>query len=229
MHQHLGPAPRVAVNGSANRRALFGRAARLVGSGAVAVAISSPLISGASSRTASLEIAPTDLLILERLIALEGEVGAFFGGALSHFRDVGGAASDQTPASQSTLTRIWFHDRGHLDLLRKRLDAVGGRAGTLPIAETPPPPESFAAFLWTATEMKNASVTAYVDAVAALEHVALRRVMAGILAVEARHAAYLSARIGEPAFSSETEGLSSASTLLTDESRFAPSDGSLIP
>jgi hypothetical protein len=209
---------------TATRRSLFAQAAKLTGAGALAVATTLPAIAGGSSLAVASEIARNDIEILERLVAWELEMGAIFGTALAKFTSDDASAGDRLLPTQPTLTRIWFHDRAHLALLEERLAAAGGTAQQQVSPDKPGQLENFAAFLWTAAELKNASVAAYVESVASLETPALRKLVAGILAVEARHAAYLNTRNDEPAFTTETEGLRSPAAMLMDDGRFAPAD-----
>ena len=147
----------------------------------------------------------SDRQIVAQLIALELETSALMGAGLSRFAQDEATSGDRLLTSQPTLATIWHHDRAHLALLKSSARALGANESTTATAETQPQPGNFAAFLWTTAELKGVSVAAYVEAVSAVRNARLRAELARILAVEARHAAYLNARIGEPSFNSALE------------------------
>jgi hypothetical protein len=162
MEQQFGVSHPAGDTPAASRRSLFAQAAKLTGAGALALSASLPVVAGGSSLTATIEVARGDIEILERLIAWELKMGAMFGTALARFTSDEASAGDRLLPTQPTLTRIWHHDRGHLALLKERLDVAGGSIQQTASPDQPDQLENFAAFLWTAAELKNASVATYV-------------------------------------------------------------------
>ena len=145
----------------------------------------------------------SDGQMVARLIALELEASAYLAAGLSRFASDEGTSGDRIEPSQPTLVTIWQHDRGHLALLKSSALALG--ESELENPGTAIEIGNFAAFLWTLAKLKAASVSAYVAAVPEATDSRLRSQLARILAVEARHAAYLNARIGEPPFTGALE------------------------
>lgn len=193
------------------RRQTMSAAARVAASAGLALAGSTLPASG----HAAAEAAARDLAILQDLLAVERASYALLRDGLTQFTRDTASSGDRNLATQPTLVRIAQHDGRHLSLLTAALaergaaDAVGPHPGFAF--------KDFATFLQRAAALKQQHVATYVLAATQLEEVELRALVARILAVEARHAAYLLARVGEAPFSSEQEDLQVvANPLLTD-------------
>jgi hypothetical protein len=185
---------------SVSRRALLGWLGAFTGA---IVAADAAVAAVARQDSASVHIADSDRQIVDRLVTLELETATFLGAGLARFVQDDTTSGDRLLPSQPTLVTIWHHDLSHLALLESIARTVG--VSTLGPIPAEPEPATFAALLWTAAKQKNATVAAYVEAVGAAQASGLRTLLARILAVEARHAAYLDARIGEPPFSGALE------------------------
>lgn len=101
------------------------------------------------------------------------------------------------------LSAIGDHENAHVETLTQVISDLGGEpveAGTYSFGIT-----DAASFLATAAAIENVGVAAYDGAGAALESADLLTAAGGIVAVEARHAAYLNLLIGESPFPSAVE------------------------
>ena len=107
------------------------------------------------------------------------------------------------PVKYPTLQRIRDHERFHVKLIASRLAELG--------AQPAEPPEyrfaytDFGGFLAAAIRLEDAVVQAYAAALPALSDPELRATFAGLLTVEAQHAAHLHLRAGNGPFSFAAE------------------------
>jgi hypothetical protein len=102
-----------------------------------------------------------------------------------------------------TLQRIRDHERFHAKLIASRIAELGSQPADPPIFEFAY--EDFHGFLTAAARLEDAVVQAYATALPALGDPGLRGVLAGLLTVEAQHAAHLHLRAGHGLFSFATE------------------------
>ena len=101
------------------------------------------------------------------------------------------------------LVAVGDHENAHVEMLTQAIADLGGEpveAGTHAFGLT-----DAASFLATAAAIENVGVAAYDGAGASLESADLLTSVGGIVAVEARHAAYLNLLIGESPFPSAVE------------------------
>lgn len=181
---------------------------RAIGAVAKATAATGLVLTGANARVDNVSAAratAADLEVVRQLIVVEQTALGLFRDGLSQFTSDETTSGDRNLPTQPTLTRIAYHEGSHLSLLT----AAAAELGTDVTLGAHPDFTftDFAMFLRRAAELKQRHVAAYVAAVTALENVKLRSLVARILAVEARHAAYLNDRIGEEPFWVEREDL----------------------
>ncbi len=101
------------------------------------------------------------------------------------------------------LTIIGEHETAHVDTLTAVISDLGGEP--VEAAEYDFGVTDTESFLATASAVENLGVQAYDGAAASIESVDLLLAAGGIVAVEARHAAYLNLVIGESPFPAATE------------------------
>ena len=160
-----------------------------------------------------------DFEVVTQLLAAEKTAYALLRDGLTQFTSDKSTSGDRNLSTQPTLARLAQHDGRHLSLLSEAAADLG--TGALPGS---PPGFTFAdfsAFLRQAAELKQQLVASYVLAVTRIDDVTLRSLVARILAVEARHAAYLNARIGEAPFWAEQEDLQGVSNPLIGDAAIA--------
>jgi len=160
-----------------------------------------------------------DFEVVTQLLAAEKTAYALLRDGLTQFTSDKSTSGDRNMSTQPTLARIAQHDGRHLSLLAEAAvnlgtDALPGSPPGFAFAD-------FAAFLRQAAELKQQMVASYVLAVTRIDDVTLRSLVARILAVEARHAAYLNARIGEAPFWAEQEDLQGISNPLMEDAGIA--------
>ena len=197
-----------AAQRATSRRSFLAGSARLAGAGALALGAGG-LAAGRGAWVARASVGlGDDLDVLRYLQRVEQLAYALYDDALRRF-SVDEHNEDRPIPRYPTLQRIRDQEQSHLVVLTQAITARGG---------TPEPtaPASdfgyadFAGFLTLAAETENGIVAAYVGATAVITEPALRELVAGVLAVEARHAAYLNQRIGASPFPAATEQASPA-------------------
>ncbi len=214
-HQLLGDADITRLR-PASRRALLAGSARLAGAGALAVGFAG--LGPGRTMAQGAEFAG-DLDHLRRLHGVEQAAHALYRGALIRFTSDDSTSGDRLLPTYPTLARIRDQEQGHLSLLAQEIVARGGEPATPPTAFDFGY-DDFAGFLQVAAEIEAASVAAYVGAVAAIAEPALRETVAGVLAVEARHAAYVNGRVGDSPFPSAVDRPRSPSEVLAATGHF---------
>ena len=204
--------------GVGSRRAFLAGSAKLAGTGALAVVLGG-LTSGQPAAATDAEFAD-DVDVLRYLQGLEQTAHALYRGALIRFSSDESSSGDRLLPKYPTLARIRDQERDHLALLTAEITARGSE----PVAKAPAYDfgyDDFAGFLRVAAELEAAIVAAYAGAVAAIAEPALRETVAGVLAVEARHAAYVNDRIGASPFPAATDAARSRPEVLAVTGRFA--------
>ena len=208
-----------AWRGAGSRRAFLTGSSALA-CGALAAALGGPTPSRPAAAAAGAQFAD-DVNVLRNLRGLEEAAHALYRGALIRFSSDESTSGDRLLPKYPTLARIRDQERAHLALLTAEIAARGGGpAATAPAFDFGY--ADFAGFLRVAAELEAAAVAAYVRAVAAIGEPALRATAAGVLAVEARHAAYVNWRIGASPFPAATDAALPRSEMLAVTGRFAP-------
>ena len=203
--------------GAGSRRAFLAGSTKLAGAGALTVAVGG--LAPVRPAAAGAEFAD-DVDVLRYLSGLEQTAYALYRGAMIRFSSDESSSGDRLLPKYPTLARIRDQERGHLALLTAGIAARGGEpAATAPAYDFGY--EDFAGFLRVAAELEAAVVAAYVGAVAAIAEPALRATVAGVLAVEARHAAYVNGRLGASPFPAATDAARSRAEVLAVTGRFA--------
>ena len=147
------------------------------------------------------DVSPSSLLgaaadrdALEPLIAVERLQTALYRAALARFDAAVFGATGWPDGLHADLGTIADQEEDHLAALNDALR--GGEPAPEPAVDAMDP----GALLETAAEVENLAVAAYAGAAATVANRRLRRTLLGIHSVEARHAAYLAAVLGRPAF-----------------------------
>jgi hypothetical protein len=203
--------------GPGSRRAFLVGSARIAAAGGLAVALKAASAGGGSAAQAAAGFAD-DLDVLHYLRSLEQAAHALYRDALIRFASDESTSGDRLLPKYPTLAKIRDQELGHLTLLTDEITSRGGQS--MAAARYDFAYQDFAGFLRSAAELENAIVAAYADAVAAIEEPELRRSVAGVLAVEARHSAYMNERIGEPPFPAAMEAARSVAEVRTVADRF---------
>jgi rubrerythrin len=181
-----------------SRRGLLTGTTKIAAGGAVALALG-----GGSLRARSAfaqaderdEAFETDIDVLNYALTLEHLEYAFYRDGIDQFTF--GNDPFGTPIA-TNLAAIRDHEGAHVDTLTQVITDLGGE----PVAEAE---YNFgytdaASFLATAAALENTGVSAYDGAGASIENPDLLTAAGTIVAVEARHAAYLNLVIGEMPF-----------------------------
>ncbi len=173
----------------ASRRGVLGGTAKVIGGGAIALAAAaSPLTAGMQRVLAQAEFAD-DVDVLNFALTLEHLEAAFYRDGLEQFTDEDfGQSPFNEPISQF-LADIRDHEIAHVDTLTAVITDLGGD----PVAEAE---YDFGytdtlSFLAVAQALENTGVSAYDGAAQFLTDPGLLTAAGTIVAVEARHAAYL--------------------------------------
>ena len=206
-----------ATSRATTRRGLLSAAAKTAGAGALAlVAAGLPTVGNPSLTGASAEFAD-DRDVLRYVLGLEHLEYALYRDALWRF-SVDEANEDRPIPRYPTLQRIRDQERHHVGLLTAALAERGGEVPA--VAEYDFGYDDFAGFLAVAAEAQTAVVAAYAGALPATAEPALVALLAGLLGVEARHAAYLNGRIGESPFPAVSDAASTRAETLAFAERY---------
>lgn len=178
----------------ASRRRFLAGSARLLGGGAVALStMTLPRLPGVALAQVQVTFAD-DVDVLNYALALEHLEYAFYRDGLEQFTD---EDFGQGPFNQPVSTRlidIRDHERAHVERLTEVITDLGGE----PVEEVA---YNFGytdawSFLSVAQALENTGVSAYDGAGQFLEDAELLTTAGTIVAVEARHAAYLNLLLG---------------------------------
>lgn len=180
-----------------SRRGLLTGSSKIVAGGALALALGNSVgvrsaFAQADERDEAFE---SDIDVLNYALTLEHLEYSFYRDGIGQFtfgNDPFGGSID------TNLAAIRDHEGAHVDTLTQVITDLGGE----PVAEAT---YDFGytdagSFLATAAALENTGVSAYDGAGASLETPALLTAAGTIVAVEARHAAYLNLVIGEVPF-----------------------------
>lgn len=176
----------------ASRRALLGGGVKLAVGGGMAMAMMGTLRSGSTGALAqdatpmAEEFFADDIEVLNYALTLEHLELAFYRDGVGQF-DLGTDAFGNDVAT--LFTSIRDHEQAHVDTLTQVITELGGE----PVAEAT---YDFgytdaATFIATAQALENTGVRAYDGAGASISDPGLLTAAGSIVAVEARHAAYL--------------------------------------
>lgn len=208
---HRSPRP----EGSAESRRWFLRG--LVGASGLALAASPPTL-GQAAQFGLTHPTTDDVLSLRLLLDLEHLAYALYREA-AHRHDEDAGNDVATSLNRLVLHRLSEHECNHVGLLTALIVERDG-----PVASVPAYDFAYAderEFVQVAAEIENALVGTYVEILPAINEPFLCRVLTSLLAVEARHAAYVSGLSGELSFPQAREGAASrtASLLVIDRYR----------
>jgi Ferritin-like domain len=173
----------------ASRRGFLTGSAQLLGGGALAFAAASvPLLPGLGIARAQMTF-QNDADVLNYALTLEHLEYAFYRDGLEQFTDADFGESPFNRPISEFLIDIRDHEQAHVDTLTQVITDLGGE----PVAEAE---YNFgytdaASFLTVAQALENTGVSAYDGAGQFLENPDLLTAAGTIVAVEARHAAYL--------------------------------------
>ena len=173
----------------ASRRGFLSGTAKLAGGGAFALATAAmPLLPGLGVARAQMAF-ESDVDVLNYALTLEHLEYAFYRDGLEQFTDADFGESPFNRPISEFLVDIRDHERAHVETLTQVITDLGGE----PVMEAE---YNFgytdaASFLATAQALENTGVSAYDGAAQFLENPDLLTAAGTIVAVEARHAAYL--------------------------------------
>ena len=164
-----------------SRRTMLGNGSKLAVGGAFAMAA---LASPAFARLAAAQDFTDDIDVLNYALTLEHLEYAFYRDGVAGF-----TAENFWDDVYDNLTDIRDHEGAHVDALVATIESLGGT----PVEEATYDfgYQNAAGFLAVAAALENTGVSAYDGAAAAIENVDLLNAAGTIVAVEARHAAYL--------------------------------------
>ncbi len=206
----------------ASRRHFLGGSAKLVGGGALAVAVAGVPV-GKRLRGALAQTFADDLDVLNYALTLEHLEFAFYRDALEAF-----AEEDFDEGVYAELEAIRDHEEAHVQALTETIASLGGS----PVTEQEYDfgYDDVDGFLEVAMVLENTGVAAYAGAAPAIEDEAVLAAALGIHSVEARHAAYLNTRNGETAFPEAFDEALSRDEVLGAAASFVVSeDGAATP
>ena len=171
----------------ASRRGLLGTTTRGIGALALA-ATAFPVTGGIRAVLAQTEFAD-DVDVLNFALTLEHLEATFYREGLEQFDDAAFGESPFGRPISEFLAEIRDHEVAHVDALTSTIEALGGE----PVAEAEYDfgVTDAATFLATAQALENTGVSAYDGAAQFLTDPELLTTAGTIVAVEARHAAYL--------------------------------------
>ncbi len=178
-----------------SRRTLLGTGSKLAIGGAVAAAVAS---SPALARLVAAQEFTDDIDVLNYALTLEHLEYAFYRDGLDSF-----TADDFDEGVYDNLILVRDHEGAHVDVLVSTITDLGGEP--VEEAEYDFGYEDAAGFLTVAAALENTGVSAYDGAGAAIENPDLVTAAGTIVAVEARHAAYLNLVTGEDPFPASFE------------------------
>jgi hypothetical protein len=206
------------TNRPTSRRNLLAGSAKLAAAGALSLGLGG--LTAARGSAAAGDDFVDDLDVLRFLTRVEQMAYALYDGALRRF-NLDEHNEDRLIPRDPTILPLRDQEQSHLAALTAATDRLvgprptptplfdyqDGAAGPVP-RHTPlvaAPRYDFgyadhAGFLRVAAEVEDALVAAYAAALVALRDPGLRELAAGVLAVEARHAAHLGARLGADPF-----------------------------
>jgi rubrerythrin len=195
-----------------SRRGLFTGGTKIAAGGTLALALGggSLRVRSASAQADERDEAfETDIDVLNYALTLEHLEYAFYRDGIDQFTF--GNDPFGTPIA-TNLAAIRDHEGAHVDTLTQVITDLGGE----PVAEAE---YDFgytdaASFLATAAALENTGVSAYDGAGASLENPDLLTAAGTIVAVEARHAAYLNLVLGELPFSAPFEAAKTPAEIL---------------
>jgi len=186
-----------------SRRFVLSGSVKLVGGSALALAASGvPLLPGIGLAMAQSTFA-SDVDVLNYALTLEHLEYAFYRDGLEQFTDEDFGDSPFNRPISAFLIDIRDHELAHVDTLTQVITDLGGE----PVEEAA---YNFgytdaASFLTVAQALENTGVSAYDGAGQFLENTELLTAAGTIVAVEARHAAYLNLLNGTIPFPAPTE------------------------
>ena len=187
----------------ASRRGFLFGTAKLAGGGALAVAAAGvPLLPGLGVARAQSEFA-NDADVLNYALTLEHLEYAFYRDGLTRFTDADFGESPFNRPISEFLTDIRDHELAHVEALTATIESLGGE----PVMEVQYDfgYTDVTSFLATAQALENTGVSAYDGAGQFISDPELLTVAGTIVAVEARHAAYLNLLNGVLPFPAPTE------------------------
>ena len=224
MHAINVPAPtdtsRTAPREATSRRALLTRSSRLVGGGALALALGGATVGRARAGSSTDEFL-SDLSILQELLGLEHLESALYREALWRFssdEEIG----DRLLPTHPALAVIAAEEGRHVARLKRAI----GDSGASPVAAARTYDfgfDGFGAFVRLAAKIEDAVVTALVGSVPALADPDSRAMVAGMLAAESRHAAHFAQQAGVSPFAEIEATPQSRAEALTFAAQFATS------
>jgi rubrerythrin len=205
--------------GTMSRRR-FGVQAALAGAGAIAFGTRAGAPVGAAPLGPSPTVYADDIDILVQLLAVEHLTYALYRQGISR---MAARPADEPALSVSlpVIRRLRDQEGRHVGLLTALLAERNG-----PIAAIPGYDFGYAdgdGFLQVAATIENAAVATYTGAVPTISDPWLRRALTAVLAVEARHAAYLSGAIGASPFPQASETVANKLPTLLFVERFVAS------
>jgi rubrerythrin len=173
-----------------SRRRLLGTGTKFAVGGAVAMAaVASPAL----ARLVAAQDFADDIEVLNYALTLEHLEYAFYRDGLANF-----TAENFWDDVYDNLLDVRDHEGAHVDALVSTIESLGGtpvQEATYEFGYQNP-----AGFLAVAAALENTGVSAYDGAGAALENPDLLTAAGTIVAVEARHAAYLNLLVDEEPF-----------------------------
>ena len=200
------------IRSLSSRRSFLGGSAKLLGGGALALALGSSAAL-AQEETTGIEpkshtFPPSDVQILNYALILERLEYEFYRRMLARFGErrienadiFDGLGRRVRGQVHENLVRIRNHEKTHVDTLISVIKSLGGRP--LPDSEYAFGVKTVADFVGTAMVLENTGVMAYDGAIAYIHRRQLRTAGATIATVEARHASYLNLLNGEVPFPS---------------------------
>ncbi len=172
------------------------------------------------------DVSPSPLLAavsdrdtIEPLLAVERLQTALYRAALARFDAAAFGAAGWPEGLHADLGTIADQEEDHLAALTDALR--GGDPAPEPAVDVADP----GALLETAAEVENLVVAAFAGAAATVANRRLRRTLLGIHSVEARHAAYLAAVLGRPAFPDPIDAPLGRDAVLAAVARFGTPAG----
>lgn len=218
LHERMVEAIVTERDRKASRRGLLATSAKLAGGGALALAaVGSPAFRGLAA--AQDEPFADDVEVLNYALTLEHLEYAFYRDGLEAFgNDLGVGPFDDD--INERLTTIRDHEQAHVETLTSVIEDLGGE----PVQEAQYDfgYTDVASFLATAQTLENTGVSAYDGAGQYLSDPDLLTAAGTIVAVEARHAAYLNLLNGQIPFPAEFE------TPLTPDEVLAAAGGFIV-
>jgi len=172
-----------------SRRGMLTGSLKLAGGGALALTTAGvPMLPGFGVASAQMEF-ESDVDVLNYALTLEHLEYAFYRDGLEQFTDADFGESPFNRPISEFLIDIRDHEQAHVETLTQVINDLGGE----PVmeAEYNFGTTDAASFLATAQALENTGVSAYDGAAQFLENPDLLTAAGTIVAVEARHAAYL--------------------------------------